>query len=183
MELILIGDSKLKIMLSDKDMEKYAIDIDTVNYNGSESHRGFWSILDDVKRQTGFDTAGAKISVQIFRGKSGGCEMFISKINGTPSMPATLEIREKFGDVVFSFSEIDPLLKVLSILKHRGYKEKSSVYYDTENYHLTLETLNGTEFINEFAQRQKNKDYIYHILEHCERICINNAVETLSPLY
>ncbi|MBR5515337.1 MAG: adaptor protein MecA [Clostridia bacterium] len=185
MELILIGDRKLKIMLSDKDMEKYALKLEGIDYDNTETRRAFWSILDDVKHKTGFDAAGAKISVQLFRGRSGGCEMFVSKINEAQTGKALLEIRENAHptDDIYTFYAFDFLLLVLKTLHTRNYRGRSSVYYDNELYYLVLENRKGTEFILEFAQKRENKNYIYHILEHCERMCVNNAVERLSPLY
>ncbi|MBE6686252.1 MAG: adaptor protein MecA [Ruminococcaceae bacterium] len=185
MELIIIGDSKLKIMLSDKDMEKYSLNIDSVDYDKTETRRAFWSILDDVKHRTGFDAANSKISVQLFKGKGGGCEMFVTKLNTDKSASAFLEIRENAHSAVniYVFCSINSLLKVLSVLKHKNYIGRSSVYHKDNDYYLILDTVNGTEFINEYAERRENKSYIYHILEYCDVLCINNAVERLSPLY
>lgn len=37
MELILISDSKLKIMLTRDDMQQYALDCDTIDYDNTET--------------------------------------------------------------------------------------------------------------------------------------------------
>lgn len=57
MELILISDSKLKIMLTRDDMQQYALDCDTIDYDNTETRRAFWNILDEAKHRTGFDAA------------------------------------------------------------------------------------------------------------------------------
>ena len=80
MELILISSSKLKIMLSDADMEKYDLTAETVDYDNTATRRAFWSILDDAKNETGFDAASDRLFIQMYPSKDGGCEMFVTKL-------------------------------------------------------------------------------------------------------
>ncbi|MBE6574234.1 MAG: adaptor protein MecA [Ruminococcaceae bacterium] len=182
MELIVIGDSKLKIMLSPKDMAKYALSCDNIDYDNRETKEAFRNILDDAGKRTGFDTSSHKLCLQVFPSRKGGCEIFVSKLD---AKDPTLEIREGgiHISVIYRFKGLDPLLSALKILSVRRYNKRSSVYYDDRCYYLVLEDACETSFIGEFAERLKNKNYIYHILEHCERLCINDAVERLSPLY
>ena len=79
MELLLISESRLKIILSDADMEKYEITSDTMEGSDSETKRAIRCILDEAKRRIGFDVCGGNIFVQIFPSKDGGCEMFVTK--------------------------------------------------------------------------------------------------------
>ncbi len=80
MELIVISDSKLKIMLTGEDMNRYSIDCNTLSYDNTETRRAFWSILDEVKHKTGFDAANEKVFVQVYPSKGGGCEMYVTKL-------------------------------------------------------------------------------------------------------
>lgn len=80
MELILISDSKLKIMLTRDDLRLYSIDCDTLDYENTETRRAFWSILDEAKHRTGFDAASEKVFVQVYPSKAGGCEMYVTKL-------------------------------------------------------------------------------------------------------
>lgn len=80
MELILISDSKLKIMLTTDDMREYALDCSTLDYDNTETRRAFWSILDEAKHRTGFDAASEKVFVQVYPSRSGGCEMYVTKL-------------------------------------------------------------------------------------------------------
>ena len=61
MELIKISDSKLKIALTPTDMEKYSLDIQTMDYDKTETRSAFWQLLDEAKHKTGFDAASEKI--------------------------------------------------------------------------------------------------------------------------
>jgi negative regulator of genetic competence, sporulation and motility len=80
MELIRIGDSKLKITLTSDDMTQYDLDCDTMDYDNSETRKAFWDILDHAKQITGFDAAGDRVFVQLYPSKKGGCEMYVTKL-------------------------------------------------------------------------------------------------------
>ena len=66
MELIRIGDSKLKITLTSDDMTQYDLDCDTMDYDNTETRKAFWDILDHAKQITGFDAAGDRVFVQLY---------------------------------------------------------------------------------------------------------------------
>ena len=83
MELIKISDSKLKIALTPTDMEKYSLDIQTMDYDKTQTRSAFWQLLDEAKHKTGFDAASEKIFVQIYSSAGGGCEMYVTKLKKT----------------------------------------------------------------------------------------------------
>ncbi len=181
MELILISDSKLKIMLSQKDMTKYALKIEDIDYDNTETRRAFWNILDEAKHKTGFDAARERIFVQVFPSRCGGCEIFVTKLEkGVSADDLSVSVAKRRANTVYRFSDINNLLSVCSILYKRGYEGESAVYYDDKNYYLSI---TGEQlFIDEYADMRENIKYIYHILEHCEGICTRGAVETLAAL-
>ena len=80
MELIMISNSKLKIMLTSEDMKEYSLDCNTLSYENTETRRAFWSILDEAKHRTGFDAASERVFVQVYPSKKGGCEMYVTKL-------------------------------------------------------------------------------------------------------
>ena len=80
MELIMISESKLKIMLTSEDMKEYSLNYDNLSYENTETRRAFWSILDEAKHRTGFDAASERVFVQVYPSKKGGCEMYVTKL-------------------------------------------------------------------------------------------------------
>ena len=78
MELILISNTKLKIMLDESDMIKYHIGSESDCAKGS-TRRAIRSLLECAKDQIGFNTDGEEIFVQLYTSKKGGCELFITK--------------------------------------------------------------------------------------------------------
>ncbi len=181
MELILISDSKLKIMLSQKDMTKYALRIEDIDYDNTETRRAFWNILDEAKHKTGFDAARERIFVQVFPSRCGGCEIFVTKLEKSISPEdISVSVSKRKANTIYRFSDINDLLTVCSILCNRGYEGESAVYHDDRYYYLNISE--EQLFIDEYADMRENKKYIYHILEHCKGICTKGAVKILANL-
>ena len=132
MELILISDSKLKIMLSRQDMEYYELSNEEIDYDNTETRRAFWQILDEAKHKTGFDAAEEKVFIQLYPSKEGGCEMYVTKVGMIPALAAELtgkraEVRVgRIGH--YRFKRQEDLLAVCRILLQRGYHGESSAY-------------------------------------------------------
>lgn len=211
MELILISSSKLKIMLTDEDMIKYALDAKTADYDNTATRRAFWSILDDVKNQTGFNAAGDRVFIQLYPSKEGGCEMFVTKMGLLCSMDedqgkniSLLSGRtgktlvEKLGENngrerigAYVFDELSSLLSVCRHLCYRKWRGKSEAYRgDDEKCYLILSektkdmssTLDRLSFISEYGRAENADNVRLYIREHAKCICPSHAVQTLGAL-
>ena len=82
MELILISESKLKIMLSAPDMARYELEAARMDCADAHTRAAFRHIFDDVRAEVGFDTAGSPLFVQLYASPEGGCEIFVTKLEG-----------------------------------------------------------------------------------------------------
>lgn len=211
MELILISSSKLKIMLSDKDMEKYALDAKSADYDDTATRRAFWSILDDVKNETGFNAAGDRVFIQLYPSKEGGCEMFVTKmgllcaegetgekmtllLNGRVTKTVVERLgegdgRERIGAYVFD--ELSSLLSVCHQLCARKWRGKSEAYrgHDGKCYLILSEKIKETytsldrlSFISEYGHAENAERVRLYIREHADCICESRAVQTLGVL-
>ena len=80
MEIIMISNSKLKIMLCEEDLRQFELKADQLDYSNTDTKRMFWDVLSKAKHKTGFDTDGQRVLVQLYPSKEGGCEMFVTKI-------------------------------------------------------------------------------------------------------
>ena len=124
MELIRISDSKLKIMLTPMDMRQFELSTDNFYDDSEKMHRSFRLLLDEVKRQSGFEADDHRISVQYFPSREGGCEMFISNLSGerdrgtcalTPAQeikPVTRTRGSFCRSFAYRFEGLDELLSV-----------------------------------------------------------------------
>lgn len=208
MELILISSSKLKIMLSDEDMEKYDLKAETVDYDNTATRRAFWSILDDAKNETGFDAASDRLFIQMYPSKDGGCEMFVTKL-GTlcaeeaPPAPCPPdrkrqrsalspkgEERTKERLSVYSFESLEWLLEVCRRLLRVKWKGRSRAYkaFDGKCYLFLYERgealplLTRFSFIGEYGIAEHAETVSLYIKEYASPLCENAAVETLGAL-
>ena len=169
MELIRIGDSKLKITMTSDDMTQYDLDCDTMDYDNTETRRAFWDILDHAKQVTGFDAAGDRVFVQLYPSKKGGCEMYVTKLGlicaerregertriphtRAPHTAHTVGVatdaahgggeRERLG--AYRFDGLHELLCVCRQLARQGYTAQSSAYRDEGGrYYLLLRERGG----------------------------------------
>ncbi len=195
MELILINASKLKIMLTDSDMEKYDLKAETVDYDNTATRRAFWSILDDAKTETGFDAASDRLFIQMYPSRDGGCEMFVTKL-GAPDVPDKKKWRggkceEKTRErlFIYSFECLNFLIRVCNCLRLLGRRGRSCAYAEDSGkcylllWEKSVESPPRTHFfIHEYGQSEHAETTLLYIKEHASPLCEEDAVETLGAL-
>ncbi len=179
-EVIMISGEKLKVMLSSADMEYYAISCDMLDSGNTESRCAFRKILEDARGQCGFDAAGARVFVQVFPSKEGGCEMFVTKLGESAKIGLQAQNSKKFF-YVYSFDCLNKMLEACAVIHRLEYSDESFAYTDTrrKRYFLMLET--DIPNLSEFGGRKCRSNVRYYISEHCSLICAG-AVDRLSDL-
>ena len=208
MELILINESKLKIMLSSEEMKEYNLDSDTVDYVNAETRLAIRNFLKKVKVKTGFDETNERIFIQFYTSKIGGCGMYVTKLNlekEAVHMQQLSDSTVKTGEyslsplfirrIVYSFSDLGMLIDVCRRLQLSGYSDHSEVYCQTEDkkeYLLVLDTKNennyradipdGMAFINEYGAEKDYKMIGVGLCEHSRCLARENAVNIFSML-
>ena len=178
MELILISNSKLKIMLSAEDMKEYNIECE----GGCALRQGLAPVLERARLDCGFDTASGRLLVQVFPSRKGGCEMFVTRVaqknEREARAPASVCLFDSLGDMT----------SLCGVLKARGIGEMSSAYRIGERrYALVLPELDRDEalplsaaVISEFGERCECENVEGYINEHATPIFKNNAVALLA---
>ena len=203
MELILISESKLKIMLTADDMESYEISNEQMSYEVKTTREGFEKILDVAKEKTGFDSTSSKLLIQVYPSRNGGCEVYVIRDGEVKNSPNTKEKsnppKKKKEVCVYLLDGIEGLIKVCDILHKCGYKNESSVYYEMigekTRYFLVLQeevpyssqnrkrkSLNKSDLANEYGKRLGGRDIVLYIEEHADRLIEKNAVKTVGGL-
>ncbi len=187
MELILISNSKLKIMLSPDDMREHRLCCDSVDYSNTETRRAFWSILDEAKQQTGFDAASSRVYIQLYPSRSGGCELYVTKL-----LPECREGRSDKAsegrELIYRFEGIDPMLRVCRRLSLTGFDGSASAYIDEEKrawlclFCVDEHELDRLAFIGEFGEECDPSSSHAYIAEHGRCICPQEAIERLASL-
>lgn len=184
MEIIRIGENKLKLILTDEDLEKHHLKFETLNYDNTETRRILWQILDEAKQKTGFDAAAEKTLVQAYPGRKSGCEIYVTRLNARTS-----SVRGRHS--VFRFEDASELFTVCYELSRRGRHYEAALYEDEkEHYYLCIkeppvssiqkdELLSPLSFIEEYGQKLKGNTFFSYIKEHGACLIDAGAIEAL----
>ncbi len=192
MELIRISESKLKVMLSAEDMHRYALSCDTIESPDSPSRRAFWSILDEAKRQTGFDTAGGKVYVQLYPERGGGCEMFVTKLGSAsgareehrvPGVRTAVMQPENSPETerVYLFSTLADLLAACRRMQSDGSVTVSRAYVEDSRRRFYLTTDRDVSYLTEYNAVPGGRRERTYMLEHARCFC-RDAAAVLGEL-
>ena len=203
MELIRISEGKLKIMLTPTDMRQFELSTDNFYDDSEKMHRSFRLLLDEVKRQSGFEADDHRISVQYFPSREGGCEMFISNLSGerekstcalTPAQeiqPVTRTRGSFCRSFAYRFEELGELLAVCQRLLPMDYITASSAYRDDAGrYYLFISTFAASPFatpeelyfVVEYGSIENAAQLRLYLAEHGAVVCAEDAVGTLGAI-
>ena len=149
MDILVISESKLKIMLEKEDMKRYGLFGSELNYDDPPTRKKLLSILDKAKEECGFDTGSEKLLVQLYPSKDGGSEMFVTKLGPLPASAEQSLKRSRGVGVFLRGTQIyftKHFSSLVSIARAIGADtvERSRVYYEEEQgYYLFLEERGG----------------------------------------
>ena len=192
MDFIRISDTKIKVTLSQGDLDRYVAEGERGDPSGS--HGTLRAILREIRRETGFDVTGERVLMQMFPSSDGGCELFVTRLGKLPdgdargrgSLPAA---PAPLRSAVFVFEGLSPLLSVCRHLKHIGYPHLSAVYYGDDGlWYLVLQERiprdrpSPLSFAEEFGRRRRAGAALAYIKEHGACVSPSNAVADLAPL-
>jgi negative regulator of genetic competence, sporulation and motility len=195
LEFLLIGESKIKIVLTSDEARKYRLTTSSAETCGPSARRSFWRVLDLAKAEVGFDPAGDKVLIQLYPIKDGGCEMFVTKLGLLPESSAKLVLKsDKISmlqkrNSLYAFDSLESLISSSRALKlvAESIKIKSSVYELAGKYYLLIEEYgrggDPVEFpcVLEFATGL-TADLAAYVLEHAECIAEEKAIEIFSAM-
>ena len=203
MELIRISDSKLKVMLTPMDMRQFELCADNFYDDSEKMHRSFRLLLDEVRRQSGFEADDHRISVQYFPSREGGCEMFISNLSPeresmtcalTPAqgIQPTTRTRGSFcRSFAYRFEGLEELLSVCHRLLPLDYITASSAWRDDAGrYYLILNTFAASPFatpeelyfVVEYGRLENAAQLRLYLSEHGSVVCAEDAIGTLGTI-
>ena len=173
MELIVISESKLKIMLTAPDMRHYELSPDCVEAGDEGMRRAIRHIFHDAREEIGFNTEGERLLVQLYTSREGGCEIFVTKLGPSENMQSCGEDlwedeaeRALLSRILQSDDEptdaepIRPILPISSYIKTR----KITVVIDTLGDLLALchrLFLNGVSGGEAYIERAPHLERFY----------------------
>ena len=197
MELIVIDESRIKLMLTAEEMAEYRM----ADGGTREVLRG---IMADAYRKCGYGGAAmrGRIYVEMYPSREGGCELFVTRLaeragrtiacereNGTGMKNGNESILAEYrkyifrGRVIYAFERMEDLLGACLGLMKNGYCGESAAYLDEEKrgYYLILDR--ESSVVSENLGSLCRSSLYYYINEHCRRLCEGrDAVAILGKL-
>ncbi|MBE6625817.1 MAG: adaptor protein MecA [Ruminococcaceae bacterium] len=182
MELIVISESKFKLMLTSSDMASYT-------GNTKEILR---EIINDAQVKCGHAPISGRVFVQMYPSREGGCELFITMLESHNNISVrgceerSLAEYKKYipqeRRIIYSFPQMKHLLGCCFGLTQVGYSGTSAAFVDRgrHNYYLMID--NETHIATENLGSLCPGYTYYYINEHCDVICGDNATEKLGRL-
>ena len=207
MDFIRISDAKIKVTLSQEDLDRCVTEGERERGSGG-SHGTLREILKEIRRKTGFDATGERVLMQMFPSSDGGCELFVTRLGKLPDKLPDAKPSEKPSDkpsarssaqlpaappplrsAVFVFERLSPLLSVCRHLARVGYPHLSAAYYGDDGlWYLVLQEQiprdrpSPLSFAEEFGTRRRAGATLAYIKEHGACVSPSNAVADLAPL-
>lgn len=202
MELIVIGENRLKIMLTGEDMAHYDLtepdSLEQSNHCATPHTREVLRhIFADAHSQIGFDTEGERLFVQLYASKGGGCEIFVTKLGDIGESKLLKQVMGKEKDCTardrLVWLQIDRLEDLTSLCRRLvaiGFHGKSDLYISPSNeqaWYLSLhvpEDQNGSlsfPFLAEYGDEMSEDTGLY-LGEHGQLLCSSMAVEIMSRM-
>ena len=195
MEFLRIGEAKLKIVMTESDMESYGVKMDGEICDRA-ARRSIWGILDVAKNEVGFDPDGDKVLIQFYPQKGTGCEVFVTKLGILPDSSARLVSKSDRITLLskrrtyYRFDSSHSLaLAARAIISSAGEACVESDVFDggDSGFFLSIDEYGKggepTEFpqISEFGERLTAECGAY-ISEHFERLTVGDGVERFARL-
>lgn len=194
LEVLLIGEYKMKIVLSERDVTELGLDISTPIKDTSLSRRAIWRILEKAGKMSGFDHTSDKMLIQIYPEKKGGCELFVTRLGllskesaGLVSSSKTVTVLSK-DTVCYRFLGEQYMKDAIRAIKNHpsGVIPKGDAYKDSGGgYYLVIEEIgrcdNAPELplVLEFGDRL-TKDASVYVTEHFEKITDGDLIRYCS---
>lgn len=203
MELIVIDENKLKIMLTEPDMQHYDLHDRGNGHADADTRRAFRHIFEDAREQIGFDTSGERLLVQLYSSRGGGCEIFVTKLGDElpeelasifaekPSrlMDESAEKEEVHMCIAYRFDELSALLAVCrrTQVHHASEPFHSEVYIEErpggDVWYLFMDASHALPYLSEYGREMEDVTALrLYLSEHGRTICADRAVETMGCL-
>lgn len=160
MKLYREGKCQIRIHLTKEDLDEMEITPEEMDYDSKKGKRILRELFDIAKRETGFDTKGEKIYIQLYPIEKGGCDLFITKIQS-----------EETADCFF-FSSFDTFF---AAMEHAPNLPFDAVIYQNlknEHFYTVLPSQCVPNVFYEFGEKITLPSEIYFKIR-CRRVSWN----------
>jgi negative regulator of genetic competence, sporulation and motility len=188
LEFLNIGDTKLKVTLSEEECREYGIDTSKTDFTRGEIRSVMRDIIALAEERCGFFVTSEKILVQLYPLPGGVCEIFVTKLTGLPSKDrAALRLADGLSMYerrrgIYRFASREELIKAARAISEEPpecevYTDEVGQYYIAFEESLT-DGISEQEILIEYGERLK--DLPLHVLAEYGKLLISeNALEKI----
>lgn len=188
MELIVVSDTRLKVVLSPEDMALFRLAPETMEEGDEENREAFAHLFREIRRISGFDATEARVLVQVWRDSRGGCELYITILSSQKGGAGKGEREMRRLRCLYSFDSFDRLTAACRVLLSRAYHAPSDAYRGEDGrWYLVLEEdgdgadIGPLSVLNEYGSRHPIT-VLTLLSEHGKLVSRGEAVTRLAGL-
>jgi hypothetical protein len=192
MELIVISETKLKVMLDACDLEKYPL---CISGEGVVSMKAFREILAAAREKTGFDACSERVFVQAYPSRSGGCELFVTKLGAFASYDAggteDDEVRYRIksaghsdagdNECAIYFTTIDSLLKFCRRISGK-VGNRCNAYACDDSTYLIIVPDKFSKLAGEYGGKVRSYEFAAYTIDEHAKLITTDAASVLGAL-
>lgn len=141
-----ITDTKIKIILSSKDMELNNVSAENIFSNSASSQKLLQNILKEAKKKIGFEAGNSKLLVEAIMSSDEECTFTITKL-----IDEKICCLQNSNAFIFKFDKFDDIIDLCAFLNNLPFlclkdisKNFSLIYYNNTYYLRFRETENQT---------------------------------------
>lgn len=156
MKLHLQGECEIRIQLSREDLERYQMTADELDYDSPRGKRVILELFDRARLETGFQTEGERIYIQLYPTACGGCELFVTKLE------------KEVKRVCFFFSDFDALYGALG---QSHFPEYADLWRNEKkgHFYLLIPEDRTPHLFYEFGEKIKTPSSIF-LRSRCRKL-------------
>ena len=189
MKFVLVDSDKLKVSLTQKDLEEMGISYESIDYSDENTRKALVSLLEKGRAQTGFNPRRAKLYIEVFPSQDGGCVIYYTRLQGGEVFAAGRFVPGP-SPVVFAFDSSEALIQACSGAKRRCIHRilRSRLYLLEKQYRLVIWSLDYSDnvsvlFLSEYGRPVGEGAVLAAFTEeHGKLLICENAIETLAEL-
>ena len=132
-----ITDTKIKIILSIKDIEASNISVENILSNSAESQKLLENMISKAEKELGFNPGDAQLLIEALSQANGSCIFTITKISD--DNPCCKTITKSFiykFDTFDNFINLCTFLNNFSYLNFKDFSKKFSLIFYNNTYYL-----------------------------------------------
>ena len=169
METIRIDTDRVKILLTREDLARYGLSVNALDPDSEAVSVALRRLV----RDAGFEEAGGRIYLQLYESRSGGCEIFATRL------PAEKE--EECADATYLlFSCLGESVALAKRLRDSGFRGESRLLRGGDRWFLCFPQGNPP-FACDYGETLTEADAVY-IEEYADTVLAEEAVERLALL-